>query len=450
MSWGTFFSEVITRELKIVFAIIFACILLYTTGIPIYILLCVGLVGFTCYHTFQAKVLLDWLNSNQHYGPPDELFGVWSLFASKVHQKNKAYRAGDVRSRAMIGQFRKASLALPDGVIILDDLSRIEWCNDKAVALLGLRKKEDIGSHITNLVRDPSFIHFYQEKIIGENLRLDSPLDPKIKLDIRMINYADKHLLIIQDFSKLHHMEQVRQDFVANVSHELRTPLSVIVGYIETLDDEDLPELAAYAPIFFQMKQQSDRMTRLVEDLLTLSNLESEQNTHHQNEVPVPDMLKGISEDAIILSGNRNHVIKLDIESERWLLGNTRELHGVFSNLIANAVHYTPENGTITIRWYERANSAIMEVVDTGLGIEKQHIDRLTERFYRADKGRSRAEGGTGLGLAIVKHALQRHEAVLKISSKIGEGSTFRCTFPSERIIDAPFTSDEETPILDA
>ena len=450
MSWGTFFSEVITRELKIVFAIIFACVLLYTTGIPITVLLLVGLVGFTCYHIYQAKLLLEWLSSNQHYGPPDELFGVWSLFASKVHQKNKAYRAGELRSRELIGQFRKASLALPDGIIILDELSRIEWSNEKAEALLGLRKKEDTGSHITNLVRDPSFIKFYQDKVIGENLRLDSPYDPKIKLDIRMINYADKHLLIIQDFSKLHHMEQVRQDFVANVSHELRTPLSVIVGYIETLDDEDMPELAAYSPIFFQMKQQSDRMTRLVEDLLTLSNLESEQNSNHQNEVPTPDMLKGIADDAIILSGSKNHDITLTIDSDRWLLGNTRELHGVFSNLIANAVHYTPEQGTITIRWYQTANNAVMEVVDTGLGIEEQHIDRLTERFYRADKGRSRAEGGTGLGLAIVKHALQRHDATLTITSRLGKGSTFRCTFPIERVIDPPFTSDKETPILDA
>jgi len=450
MQWGSFFRNVLVKELKTVFAIIFACVLLYTTGIPVSILLAVGLVGFSAFHIYQAKLLLEWLSSKQSEGPPDELFGIWSLFASKVHQKNKINRANDTRSRALIGQFRKASLALPDGVIILDELSRIEWCNDKAESLLGLRKAVDIGSHITNLVRDPSFIHFYHEEVIDENLRLDAPHNPKIKLDIRMIKYADKHLLIIQDFSKLHHMEQVRQDFLANVSHELRTPLSVVVGYIEILHDDDQPELEAYASIFQQMQQQSDRMTRLVEDLLTLSNLESEQNHNHKNEIPVSDMLKNISEDAIILSGSKKHKITVEIESERWLLGNSRELHGVFSNLIANAVHYTPDNGTITIRWYEADNQAIMEVVDTGIGIKKQHIDRLTERFYRADKGRSRAEGGTGLGLAIVKHALQRHEATLNITSKIGKGSTFRCIFPSERVIDVPFTSDEEDSILDA
>jgi len=450
MNWGTFFSEVLYKELKIVFLVLLACVLLYTTGIPLSILLIVGLVGFTVYHIYQAKLLLEWLSTKQNFGPPNELFGIWSLFASKVHQKNKAQQSKDLRNRALIGQFRKASLALPDGVIILDGFSRIEWCNDKAESLLGLRKKDDIGSHITNLVRDPSFIHFYQEKITGENLRLDSPHDPKIKLDLRMIQYGGKYLLIIQDFSKLHHMEQVRQDFVANVSHELRTPLSVIVGYIETLDDDDQPELEAYAPIFNQMKQQSDRMTRLVEDLLTLSNLESDQSTNHKNEVPVPDMLKGISDDAVILSGNKNHTITLELESESWLLGNTRELHGVFSNLIANAVHYTPENSSITIRWYEQDDAAIMEVIDTGIGIELQHIDRLTERFYRADKGRSRAEGGTGLGLAIVKHALQRHDATLTILSEVGEGSTFRCTFPSERIIDVPFISEDNDTILGA
>lgn len=449
MSWGTFFSDVISKELKTIFAIIVICLLLYTTGIPLSITLFIGLFGFTAYHIYQAKVLLEWVSSKQKYGPPDELFGLWGLFASKVHQKNKAHKESDARSRTLIGQFRKASLALPDGIIILDELSRIEWCNTKAETLLGLRKKDDIGSHITNLVRDPSFIHFYQNRVIDENLRLNSPHDPKIKLDIRMIQYADKHLLIIQDYSKAHHMEQVRQDFVANVSHELRTPLSVIVGYIETLDDDDYPELAAYSSVFHQMKQQSDRMTRLVEDLLTLSNLESDQVTNNQSEVPVSEMLKGIKDDAIILSGNRNQTINLVIETDCWLLGNIRELHGVFSNLVANAVHYTPENGTITIRWYETADNALMEVIDTGIGIETQHIRRLTERFYRADKGRSRAEGGTGLGLAIVKHALQRHDAALNITSKIGKGSTFQCVFPIDRVIEPPFTNEQETPILD-
>ncbi|RVU84533.1 phosphate regulon sensor histidine kinase PhoR [Leucothrix sargassi] len=444
MTWRAFLSNVLAKELKLILAILFACLLLYTTGLPFLLLLLVGLLGFTVFHLYQAKLLVEWLSSKQKNGPPDELFGIWQMFAGIVHQKNKVQQQKDIRSRALIGQFRKASLALPDGIIILDELSRIEWCNSKAEKLLGLRKKQDIGSHVTNLVRDPSFIRFYQEKVLDESLRLDSPLDKKIKLDLRLIQYADKYLLIIQDFSKLHHMEKVRQDFVANVSHELRTPLSVIVGYIETLDDDDQPELAAYAPIFHQMKQQSDRMTRLVEDLLTLSNLENESsNINHNNEVPVPDMLQGISDDAIILSGSKNHKIDLVMESKSWLLGNTRELHGVFSNLIANAVHYTPENGTITIHWYETDESAIMEVVDTGIGIEEKHIERLTERFYRADKGRSRAEGGTGLGLAIVKHALQRHDATLKISSVIGEGSTFRCIFPLERVIDVPFTNDD-------
>jgi two-component system phosphate regulon sensor histidine kinase PhoR len=197
------------------------------------------------------------------------------------------------------------------------------------------------------------------------------------------------------------------------------------------------------------MKDQSDRMTRLVEDLLILSNLESDHTISNCAPVDVPGMLKGISDDAIILSGSKNHDIHLEVNSDKFLNGNARELHGVFSNLVSNAVNYTPELGKIYIRWYPSGDNLIMEVTDTGIGIESQHINRLTERFYRADKGRSRSVGGTGLGLAIVKHALQRHDGVLKISSVPGQGSTFKCIFPSERALDNTFNSSTADSILE-
>jgi len=448
MSWNEFFSKVIVPELKLLGIIIFACLLISSTGVPFAWLIVIALLAFSAFHIYQMKLLLEWQQGTQQNAPPDELRGIWSELSLETHRRNKLTRANEAKLRQLIAQFRKVSTALPDGIIILDELSRIEWLNKRAAVLLGLRREQDRGSNIINLVRDPSFVKFYNDSVEGENLRLTSPVSNKIKLDLRLTKFNNKRLMIIQDFTALHHMEQVRQDFVANVSHELRTPLSVIVGYIETLDDDDSPEMEPFQPIFWQMKQQSDRMTRLVEDLLTLSNLENEQHINHNNEVAVPKMLEGITDDAIILSGNKNQNITLEADQDLWLKGNTRELHGVFSNLVSNAVNYTPELGTITIRWYENASNIVMEVEDNGIGIEQHHIDRLTERFYRADKGRSRSAGGTGLGLAIVKHALQRHDAQLSISSELGNGSTFRCLFPIERGMDAPSPETAEDSIL--
>ena len=451
MNWREYFHKVIVPELRLLGLIVFACLLISSTGVPFTWLIAISLLAFTAFHVYQMKLLLAWLMDKQLVAPPDDLRGIWYEIALETHRRNKITRANDAKLRQLIAQFRKVSTALPDGILILDELNRIEWLNKRAAKLLGLRRDQDRGSNIINLVRDPSFVKFYNDKIEGESLRLDSPASNQIKLDLRLIPYNNnnnKHLLIVQDFSALHRMEQMRQDFVANVSHELRTPLSVIVGYIETLDDDDSPELEAYHPIFWQMKQQSDRMTQLVEDLLILSNLENDQHINRQNNVVVPKMLDGIVDDAIILSGSKNHDIILEADENLWLKGNTREIHAVFSNLMSNAVHYTPELGRIVIRWYQTADHIIMEVEDNGTGIDHQHIDRLTERFYRADEGRSRSAGGTGLGLAIVKHALQRHDAQLSISSELLVGSTFRCLFPIERGIDASSIDTTEDPIL--
>jgi len=456
MSWKSYFRSVIGHEIKFIALLVAACLLVSTTGLSFYGLLIVGLLCYVVYHLYQGKLLLEWLSAKQRSGPPDEIRGIWSLIAAQVHRKNKYHAGKDERNRKVIGQFTKVSQAIPDGIVILDSRGRIDWFNEPAGKLLGLSRKQDIGTQIIQLVRDPGFINFFQNKELEKDLRLNSPVDNKIKLNLRLVSFYDKHLIIVQDFTTLQRMEQMRQDFVANVSHELRTPLSVIVGYLETLAEEDDEELAAYQPVLWQMKQQSDRMTRLVEDLLTLSNLDNEQTINNNQQVAVPSMLNGILDDAIILSGTKKQTISLHANPDLWLLGNTRELHGAFSNLVANAVNYTPMNGEITIRWFREDDDLIMSVKDTGQGIDNIHIDRLTERFYRVDKGRSRNTGGTGLGLAIVKHALQRHDATLKIESQIGKGSTFRCVFPLERGIENPLetpdtaTSSEstKTPIL--
>ncbi len=446
MSWKEYFSSFIGYESKLIGWLLFACWLVSTTGLPFFALLFVAFIGYITYHLYQAKRLLEWLSLHERVGPPDEISSLWSLIAQQIHQKNKYHANKDERNRKLIGQFTKVSQAIPDGIMILDSQGRIEWFNEPAIKLLGLRKQQDRGAHLIQLLRDPSFITFFNTNETGKHLRMNSPVSNKIKLNLRLVAFYDKQLMIIQDFSTLDHMEQVRQDFVANVSHELRTPLSVISGYLETLSDKESDELEAYQPVFGQMTQQSDRMTRLVEDLLTLSNLDNQQTSNHKQRVAVPSMLSGIVDDAIILSGNKNQTITLDSTPDLWLLGNNRELHGAFSNLVANAVNYTPDNGKITIKWRSEDDTLIMSVTDTGAGIDKIHLNRLTERFYRVDSGRSRETGGTGLGLAIVKHALQRHDAALDIQSRVGHGSTFRCIFPLERGLENPLlTSSQDT-----
>ncbi|KPJ68007.1 MAG: ATPase [Coxiella sp. DG_40] len=225
-------------------------------------------------------------------------------------------------------------------------------------------------------------------------------------------------------------LEKMRRDFVANVSHELRTPLTVIHGYLETLLEQEYDDAKPWQKIFTQMYQQTTRMENIIEDLLLLSRLESEEKGQDQKKVIIAQMLRSIYEEAQVLSGESNHHFHLNIDFHLAIYGNKEELRSMISNIIYNAVKYTPANGHIYIDWHRDKNKAYLSIQDTGIGIAQKHIPRLTERFYRVDKARSRASGGTGLGLAIVKHVLLRHNAQLKIASELGKGSTFTCVFP--------------------
>jgi len=233
----------------------------------------------------------------------------------------------------------------------------------------------------------------------------------------------------------IHQLEQVRRDFVANVSHELRTPLTVIRGYLEMLRAKKKSEVEDYPKIFNQMYEHSLRMENIIDDLLLLSRLESEeQPSQETDKIPISELLITLSVAAEEFSGEEKHKIVLDLDPDLYLRGSEKELKSLFSNLIINAVKYTPPKGTITISWYrDKKNRGVFEVMDTGIGIAKEHIPRITERFYRVDKARSRESGGTGLGLAIAKHVLLRHHGKLTIKSKLGVGSTFICVFPSDR-----------------
>ncbi|HWU71776.1 MAG TPA: phosphate regulon sensor histidine kinase PhoR, partial [Pseudoxanthomonas sp.] len=328
--------------------------------------------------------------------------------------------------------YRAAAAALPDAVVVVERNSqRALWFNKAATQLLGLRYPDDLQSPLGERLQPLSLSHWFAAGRNAEPM-LDaaSPVDPNLRLNLRLIPYSDEYwLLVARDVSKLLHLEQVRRDFVANVSHELRTPLTVVHGYLDMLDPADFPE---WTPMLAEMQKQSQRMTQLVEDLLTLSRLEV-QDKLADDDVAMAPMLATLRREAEALSQGR-HTIVVQDEGGLDLHGSNKELHSAFSNLVSNAVRYTPAGGSITIRFAPEGAGAVLSVRDTGYGIPESHLPRITERFYRVSTSRSRESGGTGLGLSIVKHVLNLHQARLEIESQVGLGSTFSIHFTAERV----------------
>ena len=336
------------------------------------------------------------------------------------------------RLARQLRMLRDAADALPDAVVLLDAGESILWCNRAAQRLLGLRFPQDRGARLADCLGSPLVAAWLAEGGMGELDEIPAPAAPEIHLSFSLIPLRDgTKLLLARDISALLHLEQVRRDFVANVSHELRTPLTVIHGYLELIEPEDVPALA---PMLDELRAQSKRMGQIVEDLLTISRLETQQRADDED-VAMQPLLATLRKEAEALSAGR-HAITLEDEAHCDLRGSPRDLHSAFSNLVSNAVRYTPDHGSIAIRWqHERGGGARFSVTDTGYGIPAQHIPRLTERFYRVSSSRSRATGGTGLGLSIVKHVLALHEARLEIVSEPGRGSTFACVFGAERVL---------------
>lgn len=318
--------------------------------------------------------------------------------------------------------------ALPEGIIILDYHGKLIWWNDVALQLLTLLET-DRERHLDRVLHKKLFARLKS----ADSLQVKLPNLPDIFLQMRLRPYWDnQHVLIIQDVTLTQKLESMRKEFIANVSHELRTPLTVFHGYVELLkESSDIPP-KQLVEIIKHMDGEANRMRQLVEDLLLLSRLESiEPDPLQVKEIQVASLLTAICDDARSLSGKKHHDFMLELDERLTFRGDLKELRSAFSNLIYNAVHYTPDHGTITIRWYRKRGVKYMEVQDTGIGIAEKHIPRLTERFYRVDKARSSQAGGTGLGLAIVKHVLLRHHGDLTIESKLGKGSLFRCVFES-------------------
>jgi two-component system phosphate regulon sensor histidine kinase PhoR len=395
----------------------------------------VAVCGYLAWHLYQLYKLERWFACGQKNDPPDAR-GIWGdifyqVYRLRIKSRNSKRKLADILKR-----FQKSTAAMPDATVVLNEYWEIEWFNKAAKQYLGLKKKKDKGQRIDNLVRTPDFVRYIAKGEFTESLIIHSPIDDSILLSVRLVPYARKQVLMVaRNVTRIQRLEQIRRDFVANISHELKTPLTVMNGYLENIIDDESFSGGPYARALAQMQQQANRMSRIVDDLLMLSRLETDEVVKLPEPVAIPAILSSLYEDAILLAKLHEQKIKLDINTNLWLYGNEKELHSAFSNLISNAVKYTPDGGEVTIRWYHDDNGAYCEINDTGVGIDKDHIPRLTERFYRVDAGRSREQGGTGLGLAIVKHVLNRHDAKLLIESEISNGSTFKCCFPKERVM---------------
>jgi len=392
------------------------------------LLLLLAVLVYLALHLVNLYRLERWLRGKGGY-PPDT-GAVWGEVYHRLYRLQRRNRKRKKKLAAMLGRFRESTAAMPDATVVLGAANDIEWWNDAASRVLGLRYPQDTGQPITNLVRHPDFHQLLEGEDFSRTAQFPAPSRDNVMLAVSIIPYGNnQRLMVARDITRLHLLEQMRRDFIANVSHELRTPLTVIMGYVETLQDGDDECARQWARELQAMQQQSSRMQHIVSDLLLLSRLETDQGRREDQEVDVPAMLEMLREDALVLSQGR-HTIALEAERALWLKGSRNELRSALSNLIYNAVRYTPDGGPIDIRWYRDDAGAHFEVQDTGIGVAPQHIPRLTERFYRVDVGRSREMGGTGLGLAIVKHVLMRHDAELRIESEVGKGSTFAFDFP--------------------
>ena len=332
-------------------------------------------------------------------------------------------------------RFIEAFQASPNGIVMLDDQDQIEWCNAIAERFFGLNFKRDALQRINFLIRRPEFVQYLNKRQFEDPLLLERMgSDSNLSLMIQAFPFGDKrHLLLVQDVTDLQKADAMRRDFVANVSHEMRTPITVLMGFLETVQSLEL-EKSQRDQYFDMMMSQAQRMKSLVEDLLTLANLESNTLPAPMQVVQIPTMMALLKNDAEALSHGR-HALNFETTTPCKVMGDERELLSAFSNLVSNAIRYTPDVGSVSAKWsVNPQGQGEFSVADTGPGISSEHLPRLTERFYRVDRSRSRDTGGTGLGLAIVKHIANRHQAQLVIESTAGKGSTFTLRFPKERV----------------
>ena len=397
-----------------------------------------------CFAALLAGALLGWL-AGGHVATGVALVAVAEIvllltrdrhparpiMASTVAAKHNRLMTRSRRLASSLRDLRRTASQLPDGVVLLDADQRVRWFNHAAENLLGLRSPHDRGAPLGQRLPASELVDWLHQDEREPLHDTVAPGRPDSQISVSLLPFGRRQqVLLARDTSHVTRLEQMRRDFVANVSHELRTPLTVIHGYLELIDAEDAPALA---PVLGEMRAQSKRMGQIVEDLLTLSRLETQEHVQDER-VQMTPLLATIRKEAEALSQGR-HQITVESTAEADLLGSVKDLHSALSNLVSNAVRYTPTGGRITVRWRRTPEGAVYSVSDTGYGIPATHLARLTERFYRVSSSRSRESGGTGLGLSIVKHVLNLHQARLDIQSEPGQGSTFSCWFSTERLL---------------
>ena len=405
----------------------------WLAGYPLEVL-AMSLLAYLTWHLANLWRLYRWLQMPGSEVP--ESYGIWSDVYERIASLEKDNQKQKDQYRGMLAEFRQLTDAFPDATLVMDAQRNITWFNQAAQALLGLRSPQDLGKPVTNLLRGPDFANWLAvQGQVKSPLEMPSPRDDNVWLTISAFAFQkDQRLIILRDNTEVHNVERIRRDFVANISHELRTPLTVLQGYLEMLQDNESPEVSDSVA---RMLSQTAQMQMLLYDLLELSRLQSDEIRGEEEVIDVPGMLMQLQEQADELSRGR-HQLVFEVDSGPWLSGVATDLESAFGNLLSNAIKYTPDGGTIKVSWRGAGPGPQLVVEDTGIGIPKRDIPRLTERFYRVGSDRARQTGGTGLGLSIVKHVLNAHQATLTIESEIGEGSRFTCTFPPDRRLDEP------------
>ncbi len=424
------------RPLSVLASVLFVALIFWASSGPVAALgFLAGTQAFVMLRRlWQEFRLARWLEAPDEVEPPDAT-GTWGDIFYRLQKLQRRQKASTSELTNALEQFEHAAQAVPDGMVILAGNEQIEWCNPASRRYMGLDCERDRGQFIRYLMRQAHFLEFLDAADYSRRLVCKSPVNRDLTLSLQLVPFGEgKKLLVARDITELERVDAMRRDFIANVSHELRTPLTVVGGFVETLADAtELP--AGESKRYFElMLDHTRRMQRLLDDLLTLSRLESEEHALKDEDVNMSDMAHALVAEAESLSRGR-HQIHLNLADATGLKGNLQEIRSALGNLVSNAVRYTPEGGEIALSWRVQGGEGVFAVTDTGEGIATEHIPRLTERFYRVDRSRSRETGGTGLGLAIVKHVLTRHGARLDVQSVPGKGSTFAAVFPAARVL---------------
>ncbi|MEX1032876.1 MAG: phosphate regulon sensor histidine kinase PhoR [Cellvibrionaceae bacterium] len=385
-------------------------------------------MGWTLWQIYRLD---RWIVEREPGLPPDAS-GFWGNIFDRIYHLQKRREREKQRLQSVLDRVQDTTAALPDAVVLLDRRGNMTWWNETASDLLAFQPG-DRQQPLVNFIRDPRFVGYFEAGNYREPITLPSPQNDARQLQFQITRYGqNERLVTVRDVTRIHRLEQIRKDFVANVSHELRTPLTVLKGYLETLAEQAGNIAPQWQKPIEQMQHQSERMSLLVNDLITLSRLETEETQVHQSLIALPRLLNAVRKEAEVIAAEK-YTINVDCPDDKVIRGSEKELHSAISNLVINAIKYSPPGSTIGIKCFSDERGLHIAVSDNGIGIDPVHVPRLTERFYRVDSGRTANTGGTGLGLAIVKHVLLRHDGKLSIASRPGKGSTFTCSFPRSR-----------------